>query len=137
MKVLSQSDNQVDSRFSLGGGNTIVALVLGFLYSVHQIENYSTLHIRKLLFRNKIQIIVQKNCGKTFPNNRSENSSENCPKNCQKSCQKKWKKKLSKILFQLIVLEVLISNSIPSLTTFLQISVIFISKLETIKLAIP
>ena len=137
MKVLSQSDNQVDSRFSLGGGNTIVALVLGFLYSVHQIENYSTLHIRKLLFRNKIQIIVQKNCGKTFPNNRSENSSENCPKNCQKSCQKKWKKKLSKILFQLIVLEILISNSIPSLTTFLQISVIFISKLETIKLAIP
>ena len=80
MKVLSQSDNQVDSRFSLGGGNTVVALVLGFLYSVHQIENYSTLHIRKLLFRNKIQIIVQKNCGKTFPNNRSENSSENCQK---------------------------------------------------------
>ena len=92
MKVLSQSDNQVDSRFSLGGGNTVVALVLGFLYSVHQIENYSTLHIRKLLFRNKIQIIVKKNCGKTFPNNRSENSSENCPKNCQKSCQKTVKK---------------------------------------------
>ena len=40
MKVLSQSDNQVDSRFSLGGGNTVVALVLGFSYSVHQIESY-------------------------------------------------------------------------------------------------
>ena len=66
MKVLSQSDNQVDSRFSLGGGNTVVALVLGFLYSVHQIENYSTLHIRKLLFRNKIQIIVQKTVEKPF-----------------------------------------------------------------------
>ena len=96
MKVLSQSDNQVDSRFSLGGGNTIVALVLGFLYSVHQIENYSTLHIRKLLFRNKIQIIVQKNCGKPFQTTDQKTVQKTAQKTVKKAVKKSEKKNSQK-----------------------------------------